>query len=1185
MTGKRKKWLYRMIVAVLVMAIFGACSSRKNTASSRFFNALNSRYNIYYNGKMSFDEALKAQNDGYKENYTEQIVMFPVSNIYKQEKTTDGGPFNRAIQKGEKAIKLHSIREKPPRKPGWQNDPVQVRLQQQEEYNPFLKNCWLLMAESQYYNGDFLTAAVTFSYIARHYATDPEVVAKARIWQARCYSEMAWDYEVNNALNRLKESGIPRKQQRDYNKMYANYMIRTQKLEEAIPYLQSSIKSEKNKRQRSRIRYLLGQIYQTLDKKDLAYETYNKLAKSNPPYEIEFSARIRQTEVFPGGNYQKVIRMLKSMAKSDKNQDFLDQVYYAMGNVYMTRQDTVQAIECYREGIEKSTQNGMDKAICQIRLGDIYFTQKDYINAQPCFSGAMAGIQKEYKDYQRVAKLSETLDELVVHYENVHLQDSLQTLAKMPEKERLAVIDKIIEQVIEEEKRAAEEAEKEEYLANQASMGSNMNRTQQINMPSMPMGGGGDNSFYFYNQQTVVQGKTQFQNKWGKRTLEDNWRRRNKRMTLMQTEENQDNNMTGSDIPDISENPSDTSAVATEDTLSSDPKTHEYYLQQIPMTEEDIEASNIIIADGLYNMGMVYKDRLEDKNLSVETFEELDKRFPDNSYRLDYYFQIYLMGLRYKDAELAEKYKNKLMTEFPDSEYATAVADPNYEYNMRMMDVVQDSIYEETYHRYLAEDTAAVRHNYLNFSQKYPLSVLMPKFMFLDALTYVQAGDPEGFKAALEVLTEKYPTADVSELAKEMLKGLLSGRQLMQGSFSTMTWNLRFGANPDGSLSAEDSARIFSDNKDIAHRLLLVYTRGALDRNQLLYAVAAYNFANFRVKGFDLGFEDVGNISMMTVSGFNNFTEVMDYYRMIYGENGYASAMDEFVTFFPISDENYDILMHGKTFEEYMSFFLKNHGEQYPELANRWKIRVETDLEEEILQNPEENISEEEQTPEQETVIPQNETVRQQETIPDDIEEVINQRIDSLKSRETEIESEERALATDSIANAEEEERPKAKGENIFQRLFKKVKESKEYQSIEQGINTAKQLAQEDSIPTDTVAENQPLQRVDGELTFDQLQEIRKQEAAAQAVLDSISNATTDSVKVTTAETKKQQAAEREKLRKEKEKAAKERLREKEKAAKEKLRQQKKAQQERERARQKALREKEAAAKAKKKGK
>ncbi|MDR3309083.1 MAG: hypothetical protein LBS80_03930, partial [Tannerella sp.] len=909
-----KKWFYPVMAAMFLVFTLYSCGGRKNTATSRFYHSLNSRYNIYFNGKTSFDEALKAMNEGYKENYTEQIVMFPVSGIYKKEKTTSGGAFNRAIEKGNKAIKLHSIKEKPKKTPGWQNDPVQVKLQAQEEFNPFTKQCWLLVAKSHFYNGDFLESGVTFSYIARHFATDAALTAEARIWQARCYTEMDWLYETNTILKKLAESGVPSKLQPEYDRMYAAYLIKNSQAEQALPYLQSAIKAEKNKRQRSRQRYLLGQLYQNVGQDEAAYKAYGKVASSNPPYEIEFASRIRQTEVFPGGKYEKVIKMLRRMSKSEKNKDYLDQVFYAMGNVYMTLPDTVKAIACYVEGIEKSTQNGMDKAICQIRLGDIYFTQKDYLKAQPCFSGALSGIEKEYKDYDRVSRLSATLDELAVHYEAVHLQDSLQTLAKMPEKDRLAVIDKIIEQVIAEEKKAKEEAEKEAYLAEQQGMGtSTFNRGDAKTItPQMPTAGGEKGAFYFYNTQVVAQGKTQFQNKWGKRSLEDNWRRRNKKVELMMPE-GDEGITTKEDAVDIS---TDSTQVAVEDSIASDAKSREYYLQQIPFSEEDMEASNEIIKDGLYNMGFVYKDKLEDVNLTVGTFEELDSRFPDNKYRLEYYYQIYIMALRFKDVELAEKYKAKLLSEFPDSDYSIAISNPDYEKNMRMMDSAQDSIYEAAYMSYLAEDTATVRRSYLEFSARYPLATLMPKFMFINALTYVQSGDAERFKEELTLLTTKYPDADVTELASEMLKGLLRGRQLMKGSFSTISWDIRFGLGEDGVISAADSARAFSTVQDEPHRMLLVYTGGSIDRNQLLYAVAAYNFANFRVKTFDISAEDVGSLGIMTISGFSSLPEIIAYYGKIYDHNGYATALDSLVSFFPISDTNYDILMHGKTLEE-----------------------------------------------------------------------------------------------------------------------------------------------------------------------------------------------------------------------------------------------------------------------------
>ena len=1255
MNTRIKKRFYIVGTVIALIVALSSCGGRKNTATSRFYHSLNSRYNIYFNGKISFDEAYKSLNEGYRENYTEQIHMFPISGLYPEEKSSTGGPFNRAIDKGNKAIRLHSIREKPPRKPGWQNDPKQVKLQEQEEFNPFMKHCWMLIAESHYYNGDFLTAAVTCSYITRHFTTDKELVAEARIWQARCYTELEWFYEANNILKKLEETGIPQSQQKHYDRMYANYLIKNEQTEKAIPYLQRSIKSEKNKRQRSRQRYLLGQLYIDNDQKELAFQAFGKVASSNPPYEIEFASRIRQTEVFPGNNYEKVLKILRRMSKSDKNKDFLDQVYYAMGNVYMTQLDTVKAIESYSEGIEKSTQNGMDKAICQIRLGDIYFTQKDYLNAQPCFSGALAGIQKEYKDYDRISRLSETLDELVVHYEAVHLQDSLQVLARMPEKERFEAIDKIIAQVIEEEKRAQEEAEKEEYLASQASLGSNIGPRNNVAAVASPMGAGG-NAFYFYNTQVVAQGKTQFQNRWGKRVLEDNWRRRNKKMALLQTED---------DVADSGEAQGEMteemiakadSLQEAKDLLASDPKTREYYLQQIPLTEEDLEASNIIIETGLFNMGMVYKDRLEDMNLSVETFENLEKRFPENSYRMDYYYQIYLMALRYKDTALAEKYKSKMIAEFPESDFTIAISDPDYEYNIRMMDIVQDSLYEITYERYLAEDTVAVRRNYQEFSSKYPLADLMPKFMFLNALTFVQAGDAEGFKEALTILSEKYPDADVTELANEMLKGLLRGRKLMQGSFSTMTWDLRFGLGEDGELSAADSAKTFTTEHEMPHRMLLIYTTGSIDRNQLLYAVAAYNFANFRVKGFDLSFEDIGSITILTISGFDNFNEIVDYYRMIYGKDGYASALDDIVTFFPFSDENYNVLMHGKTLEEYMIFFVENYEEVAPDLVNRWRVRVDADkqvVEEEQAIAAEAREKEDNDIPVEsenkkaeeelkETFI--DETKDAKEEFKDATEEykgidkpetknaepiiVSENKKDSLpviepviggitetNNGETEIiqkdeaetkpvkeksvrkrsvrkqekASKQKAAETSGEDISEEEERPDAKGNNIFRRLSKKIKESDEFKSIQEGINTAKDLAGEEEMPADSIKKEKSLERVDGELTFEQIQEIRKREAEEMAVQQAEETLSKEDAKKAADELKKQQAKEREQLQKDKAKEAKERLKQKEKERKikekenkQRLKQKEKERKDKEKARNAAQKEKAAQNKTKK---
>ena len=1167
-----KKGFY-YIILLLAVSLFWSCSTKKNTKASRFYHAFTSRYNIYFNGKTSFDEALLSMQNGYKESYSDMVLMYPIS-AQPKEKQNTGGPFDRAIEKSNKAIKLHSIKAKPPKKAGWRNDPKQRAWQEQEEYNPFLKKCWLLMGQAQFYNADFLQASATFSYIARHYAHDEEVVAEARLWQARCYSEMDWFYEAEDILGKLNTNGIPKKNLNQYAAVYADYLVKNKQFEEAVPYFKTAIKAEKNRRQRSRMKYLLGQIYTELEQNGLAYQMFGQVIKANPPYELEFAARIRQTEVFTGGNYQKVVKKLQRMAKSEKNKDLLDQVYYALGNLYLSREDTLNAIKNYELGVEKSTQNGLDKAICQIKLGDLYFQQRNYVKAQPNFSGALAGIQKEYKDYERVSKLSAVLDELVVHVEAVHLQDSLQTLAKMPEVERLAVIDKIIEQVKKEEEEAKKLAEKEAYLAEQEAKGTGIDRpgteTGGIVLPTA----GGGSGFYFYNPQTVAQGKTAFQRKWGRRTLEDHWRRRKKEMSTFNenTEEQTQQAVEGENVAQADQ-AAESLESGLEPVAADDPKTREYYIQQLPMTPEDVEASNLIIEDGLYNMAMIYKDKLEDIPLAIEAFEELERRFPQTKYLLESYYQVYLMALRAGNETVATTYKNKLMTAFPESDYTVAISDPNYAYNIRMMDVVQDSIYQQTYSSYLAEDTTAVRRNYRYVSEKYPLADLMPKFMFLDALTYVQAGDAEGFKAALKALVEKYPSADVTELAGEMLKGVLRGRMLVQGGIKGMTWNLRFGLGEDGTLSAADSARVFTAEPNTPYRMLLMFPTGTIDRNQLLFAVAAYNFANFMVKEFDLSFEEAGPMSMLTIKGFYSVDEALHYYKMIYGADGYGTSLDKNVAILPISDDNYETLMRGKTLDEYILFFQENFGEAAPELAARWKARMTAEeiKEEEAKAETETVTPEPEEAPAEEVTVPPARPAADTLAVPK-IETTTPVTLDTVPAPSV-VKDTVVAKPTETVPVATPVEQPK-------QLTLKEIKELRD-----------KEAAEEAARKEEARKAFEAQQKADKELQERAAKEneelLKRQKAEEEALLKAkadrekqLEQDRKEKAKQTAADRKAKLKA-REELRKQKERDYKARLKAKEKARKQKEREYKAKLKAKEKARKEALKAQEAAAKAK----
>ncbi|MDE5661817.1 MAG: tetratricopeptide repeat protein, partial [Muribaculaceae bacterium] len=415
---------------------------------------------------------------------------------------------------------------------------------------------------------------------------------------------------------------------------YADYYIHAEKFDEALPFMLEAVKGASGA-QKTRLSFLLGQIYARLGQKDKAYKAFSAAgSSSSAPYRTKFNARIKQSEVFSGSDIEPEVKALRRMTRYDRNKDYLDQIYYAIGNLYLSRKDTLHAIENYELANEKSTRNGIDKAMNQLKLGELYFMLRNYAKAQPSYSEAVPQLPATYPGYDSLKRRSDVLDELAVYSENVNLQDSLLRLAARTDEERLAVVNKIIEQLKEKEKKEAEEARREEYLANQAAQGGGLqdNSTQQFNINS-------DNSWYFYNTATKNAGKTDFQKRWGSRKLEDDWRRRNK-ATFNTDDFDKSADETDENAEADGDSDGETKAEETENTEndhSDDPHYPEYYLAQIPKTDAEKATAHEVIQEGLYNMGVILTDKLEDFGASQAEFSRLLTDYPGNVYRLDTY--------------------------------------------------------------------------------------------------------------------------------------------------------------------------------------------------------------------------------------------------------------------------------------------------------------------------------------------------------------------------------------------------------------------------------------------------------------------------------------------------------------------------------------------------------------------
>ena len=904
------------LAAILSIAALPACSLKKNTAASRQYTAFITRYNIYYNGDTHYKETLDEMEKKYEDDYSRLVFTHPAEARADKDAPQPSGDFTRSIEKAQKAIQVRSIKKKPARKAGKASDPEYKAWMKRDEYNPFLHNAWMMMGRSQFLNGDFLGAASTFFYITKHFTWLPQTVTEAKIWQARSYCAIDWLFEAEMILTRIKPDELSNNTLRYlYNLTYTDFYINSNKPEEAIPYLVEAVEAASGA-QKTRLNFLLGQLYTLAGEKQLAYKAFDKAgSSSSASYRTKFNARIKQSEVFEGDDITSEVKALRRMTRYDRNKDYLDQIYYAIGNLYLSRRDTTQAIANYEEAAAKSTRNGIDKAMTLLTLGGLYYDLGDYVKAQPCYSEALPQVPDTYPDYKALKRRSDYLDELAVYAQNVTLQDSLLKLSYMTPEEQTAVAERLIAELKKKEAEEAEQARREEMRANQAAQsdpfGGNASSPTTFTMNS-------DNSWYFYNPSTVTAGKTDFQRRWGSRKLEDDWRRRNKAAYAFETTPD-DNDDTDDDTGEETDGDTEENVDAEAAERQNDPHYVEYYLKQIPKDDRERMIANDVIQEGLYNMGIILKDKLEDFPAARSEFNRLLSRYPDNIYRLDTYYNLYLMAVRQGDIAEAERWRNLIANDFADSPYGRAMRDPRYIDNLRLMDARQDELYDAAYQAYLANDNAAVHRAYDEMSRDFPMSKLMPKFMFINALAYVTENKPEQFKEALTEMLQRYPDTDLTPYAAAYIKGLDAGRKLNAGSSNMrgMLWETRLGDNTEAADS--DNPLEFDLNPDEEQLFILLYPTDRVAPNQLLYDIARHNFTSFVVKDFDLEQMNFGRLGLLIIKPFANVAEV-NHYRSVLQADA-ALQLPAEVRPVVISARNFDTLLHGGgSFEDYFRY-------------------------------------------------------------------------------------------------------------------------------------------------------------------------------------------------------------------------------------------------------------------------
>jgi len=844
---------------------------------------MTARYNIYFNGYESFKAGLFKISNGYIEDYAEMLRVFEFSDPATVSMCSSD--MERAMQKASKLITLKSITAKPKLKGDLPSE-KEKELLDKKEYNEWVDDSYLLIAKARFYKHEFNEASSVFNYCITE-ANSPAIKTEASIWLARINSETG---NYNEALRIISEFDISKESSKALQSMFyttlADLYIKQKRYSEAIDPTDRSINLASGKRSKYRLTYLLAQLYEKCGDGAMATSLFRKVVKMNPPYDIEFNARINIAGTFDvnSGNPQEMKKELEKMLKNAKNKDFEDLIYFALGNISMKEGKEDEAVEFYRKSATVSTRNQTQKGRSYLALARYFYDKPDYMMAGEYYDSAVFFLDQKYPDYQSLKAKSQNLNALVSQLTIIQTQDSLQKVASMPEPDRNALISSIIDKIVKDES----EGKVSEY-ADRYNLGQfyENERRFQGNIDQ-------EGKWYFYNQAALTFGRTEFRRRWGERKLEDNWRRSNKTRTstsqpIANTEE-------------AAQNGSDTSNALL------DYKKPQFYLKNLPLTDSLKAISNEKIANALLNAGKAYYEKILEPAKASETFESLLTRFPSSELIPEALYNLYKVNKEINPSK-SEIYRQQLIQNHPENEFARILSDPAY-YEKKMADMkMAEKIYEEAYLDYTSENFNGVITICNDALKKFPKDILAPKFQLLRAYSVARISDERKFKEELNNLIKEWPESIESKKAIEIIAYL--NQEIPE-----------LKVEEDKEIAAE----LYVADTIKAHVFILIIPDPSFNINLASFDVISYNIDNYTNSNYRTEGLLVDNkYLMITVSGFSHYKDAFSYYNNFKTEQIVRNPSGIKMIKSIISNDNLKVLNKDKNPDRYQLFFMEKY--------------------------------------------------------------------------------------------------------------------------------------------------------------------------------------------------------------------------------------------------------------------
>lgn len=865
-----------LLTLLVVLIIVGGCSTKKNTFTRRVYHNLTAHYNAFFNGEQALIKGVNKIEEQHSDNFNKILPVFRLADEKAAQSVIP--KMDRAIKKAAKVVRKHSMEF------------------HGREYNNWIDDAYLLMGKAHFYKREYLLSKRLFNYVISKYHSQ-DLVYEAMCWKALV------DVIRNNykqALNSLaqvklrdRRGRVSNEAQRLYPRIYAQLYIDRGNYEEAIEWVDKAIEENRDKDICTRMMFIKAQIYQKNEQLSKAAQTFQKVIENNPSYDLVFYSKINIAQSYQvnQSNDYNIRTELKEMLKDAKNKEYKDVIYYALAEIALKEGNRKKGMDYLRKSVSKSVNNNRQKAISSLELGELFFDQKDYKLSQAYYDTAFAVLPKNYPNYEKIKNKTKVLSGLVNNLMEIERQDSLQRIANMDKPERDRFINELIQEVKKRERQKRREERRRQNARNEARR-SNA-RNQRL--------GGGSGEWYFYNNQAKSFGFNEFKKIWGDRELEDNWRLSNK-----------------SKMEGFAEGREGEGNKARTDSAGGKrltKKDKEYYLRDLPMTDSAMAASDSIIKKALFELGLTYQEELENYSKAVESHETLIDRYPKSKYTLQCYFHLYNNHEEIGNTQESKEYKQLILKNYPESDYAKFIENPDYFKKKRKKLNKAEQLYEKAWKNYKNGNYSRAKTVVDTALNRFGESDMAPKFTLLKAFTKGHISDSTAYVDALNHVVKNYKGTPQGKKASKMLAALKKEQKSNEKSKS----------KKGPSSSKEKGYYTYQKNK--MQLYIAVFSVKNLSVNDLKVAYSDYNNKFQSLKDLSVNSVYLDNKhQMLTVSRFKNAEEGLRYYRGIINNeklNNYFKNHNG--KHFLISVNDYSKFYKDKNVKKYKEFFKKNY--------------------------------------------------------------------------------------------------------------------------------------------------------------------------------------------------------------------------------------------------------------------